>query len=250
MHSISVFKQAIQPMSSTLPFYQYVDTWEKARSVCAYLRNGMYSVFAFDLEGVNLGRDGQVTLLQIAVNESVVFCFDLLLLGPTLLGPDFLGPIFVSPHLIKLCFDCRVDGDVLKSHFGLGLQCIYDIQILYTMLFQAKGDRFLKGLRHVLQHSGIITCRTQLHHVLSAKTKIKALMATDTQLFKARPLSAELLQYCTADVIFLLRMYCIWRHLRHHDQIIAMSMCRLHSFIARSADIPSRQMSVLDFLLV
>ena len=230
----------------SLPLYQYVDTWDKARVVCHRLRNGGYRVFAFDLEGVNLGRKGQVTLLQLAVDETCVFCFDVLLLGHALLGPDFLGPIFTSPHMVKICYDCRVDGDVLQSHFGLRLSCIYDMQVLYTMLFQAKGDRFLKGLRHVLEHSGIIPCKQQLRHVLSAKNKIKALMKADEQLFSVRPLTPELLQYASADVIFLLSMYRLWRHLRGHDTV-ALSMCRLHRFLIRSADIPSCRMSLLDF---
>ena len=58
--------------------YKYIDTWDKAYLVCNLLRQGTYHVMAFDLEGVNLGRQGQVTLLQLAVDESCVFCFDIL----------------------------------------------------------------------------------------------------------------------------------------------------------------------------
>lgn len=232
-----------------MPVYQYIDTWDKVRSVCTYLHAGGYTVFAFDLEGVHLGRNGQVTLLQLAVDETCVFCFDVLLLGPALLGPHYLGPLFMSPHVVKVCFDCRVDGDVLQSHFGLCLSRVYDIQVLYTLLFQAENDRFLKGLRHVLQSSGIIPCQHQLHHVLSAKTKIKRLMSTNSHLFKIRPVTSELLQYCSADVVFLLRMYRAWHHLRQHQHVIDLSMRRLHAFLNRSSEIPARQMSVLDFCI-
>jgi ribonuclease D len=233
----------------SLPVYQYVDTWDKVRSVCTYVYGGGYTVFAFDLEGVNLGRNGQVTLLQLAVDETCVFCFDVLLLGPALLGRHYLGPLFMSPHVVKVCFDCRVDGDVLHSQMGVRLSRVYDIQVLYTLLYQSENDRFLKGLRHVLQSSGIIPCPHQLHCVLSAKTKIKQLMSTNVQLFKMRPLTPELLQYCSADVVFLLRMYRVWHHLRQHQHVIDLSMRRLHGFLNRPKEIPSRQMSVLDFCI-
>jgi ribonuclease D len=225
--------------------YYYVDTWAKARAACTHLSRA--PTVAFDLEGVNLGRQGQVTLLQMAVDEACVFCFDVLLLGPRLLGPDFLGPLFLSPHVVKVCFDCRVDCDVLFSHFGLQLPHLYDIQVLYTLLFQAKSDRFLKGLRHVLQTSGIIKCPRLLQRVLSAKTKVKALMASNAHLFRARPVPPELLHYCSSDVVFLLRMYRHWRHRRPHGQIVALSMGRLHRFLKRSTEIPGHQMSLLDF---
>jgi len=232
-------------MSSSV--YRYIDTWDKAYLVCKILRQGSYHVMAFDLEGVNLGRQGQVTLLQLAVDETCVFCFDILMLGPALMGPNFLGPLFMSPHMVKLCFDCRVDGDVLQTHFGINAPHIYDIQVLYTLLFQANNDRFLKGLRHVLQTSGIITCPQRLQHILTAKTKIKTLMAGNANLFLMRPVTTELLQYCSSDVVFLLRMYTCWHHLIPHCQIVDLSMERLHRFLNRTSEIPSRQMSVLDF---
>lgn len=227
--------------------YKYIDTWDKAYLVCNLLRQGTYHVMAFDLEGVNLGRQGQVTLLQLAVDESCVFCFDILMLGPALLGQNFLGPLFMSPHMVKLCFDCRVDGDVLHTHFGIHIPHVYDIQVLYTMLFQANNDRFLKGLRHVLQTSGIISCPYRLHHILAAKTKIKTLMTANANLFQMRPVTTELLQYCSSDVVFLLRMYRHWHHLIPHAKIVDLSMGRLNRFLNRTSEIPSKQMSILDF---
>lgn len=229
--------------------YKYIDTWDKVYVVCKLLRHGAYSVIAFDLEGVNLGRQGQVTLLQLAVDETCVFCFDILMLGPALLGPNFLGPFFMSPHVIKICFDCRVDGDVLHSHFGVQPPHIYDIQVLYSILFQAPQDPYLKGLRHVLQTSGIINCSQRLSQILLAKTKIKKLMAANANLFLIRPVTTELLEYCSSDVVYLLQMYRLWHHLIPHSHVVNISSTRLQCFIQRTSEIPSRQMSVLDFTL-
>lgn len=249
-HVLTIIIRVMMRMPSTViagAMYQYIDTWDRARAVCEHLRNGGFTVLAFDIEGVNLGRKGQVTLLQVAVDETCVYCFDVLLLGPALMGANFLGPLFHSPHVVKVCFDCRVDGDVLQSHFGLQIAHVYDIQVLYTLLFQASSDRFLKGLRHVLQSSGIIACPQHLQRVLAAKTKIKTLMSKNTRLFCIRPVTTELLQYCTADVVFLLRMYRYWHHMKPHGQIVALSMKRMTCFQSRPHEIPPRQMSLLDF---
>ena len=222
-----------------------VETWELAAVVCSRLLADC-RVFAFDLEGVNLGRKGHVTLLQIAVDERTSFCFDILVLGQRLFGPDFLGPLFTSPRILKICFDCRVDGDVLQSHFGLKLTTLYDIQVLYTLLFQARTDRYLKGMRHVLLMPGVVEHSTALESVLCTKRRMKDLMARK-HIFLERPIAAEVLQYCGADVLYLLRMHSLWQHSLPSERIIAKSMDRLSQFYTRSSEIPARKMAEIDF---
>jgi hypothetical protein len=226
--------------------YCYVDTWQKAIDACHQLRRRCEGIFAFDLEGVNLGREGVVTLLQIAVDENQVFCFDVLLLGRALFAPECLGGLFMEPNVVKVCFDCRVDGDVLQSHFGLRLSTMYDIQVLYTLVFQSKGDRFLKGLLHVLQMPEVVTHKGVLRRVLSGKRRMKALMRRQ-QVFLHRPLSKETLEYCTSDVVYLLRMHRLWGGRVHPQRIISTSMDRLHRFWGRTCEIPPQQMSLVDF---
>lgn len=229
--------------------YLYVSTLHQAKKICEYIRKASPTVLAFDLEGVNLGLKGQATLLQVAIDETIVFCFDLLNLGHTVLGPNYLGPFFTASSIHKLCFDCRVDGEVLSAHFGLPLQGLLDIQILYTLLFQGKNDRYLKGLRHVLEYSGIIASKQQLHTLLVAKFHVKNLMASNPYLFKERPLTPQILHYCAADVVLLLRMYAHWQNCYSPHLIVHISMARLHRFRNRNTEIPPREMSVLDFSL-
>ena len=224
----------------------YVDTWAQAQSVCAGLSDA--GVVAFDMEGVQLGqKHGRLTLLQVARDEHTVFCFDVLKLGGAELF-DLLGPILGSPRIIKLCFDCRVDGDVLWRQYGVRLSSVYDIQVLYTLLFQARSDRFLKGLAHVLQVPGIFPGAQMLDQVLGTKRRMKSLMAAQEDLFMQRPIAGDLLEYCGADVSCLLRMHRLWGHRWPQEEVIKTSMARLIRFIDRPCEVPPpRSMSLIDF---
>jgi hypothetical protein len=224
----------------------YVDTWPMAHSACAGLRNA--GLVAFDMEGVNLGKkDGRLTLLQVARDDHTVFCFDVLKLGGAELF-SLLGPLLGSPNVIKLCFDCRMDGDVLWRQFRVRLRRVYDIQVLYTLLFQARTDRFLKGLAHVLQVPGVLPGAHMLDQVLGTKLRMKKLMAAQEDLFLQRPIAGDLLEYCGADVSCLLRMHRLWAHRWPQEDVIETSMGRLILFINRPCEVPPpRSMSVIDF---
>ena len=55
-----------------------VNTWEQVESACQKIIHSSEGIIAFDLEGVNLGRNGQLTLLQIAIDQRTVFCLSLI----------------------------------------------------------------------------------------------------------------------------------------------------------------------------
>jgi len=227
-----------------------VNTWEQVESACQKIIHSSEGIIAFDLEGVNLGRNGQLTLLQIAIDQKTVFCFDVLVLGKQLFEHRFLGGIFFSPRIVKVCFDCRVDGDVLYSHFGVRINMLYDIQILYTSLFQSRKDPFLKGLRRVLQHPDVIQHKGTLEKVIQCKQRIKERLdgSMHHMIFLARPLTPEILEYCSCDVVYLLRMHAIWsRHDGGSHHILRATMDRLMRFCTRREPIPPWQMSMVDF---
>jgi hypothetical protein len=222
-----------------------VDTWDKVQAACAAIAG--CHVIAFDLEGVNLGLNGMLTVLQVAIHPRTVFCFDVLVLGQGLFAHHHLGSIFASFRTVKLCFDCRVDGEVLQRQLGVQLNLLYDVQILYTLLFQSPRDPFLKGLHRVMQMPGVVESEGALNRILQSKRRIKDALGRQQHIFFVRPLTAELLQYCGCDVYYLLRMHRLWHQQRSTHLILEATRARLNRFCARDAPIPSRQMSVLDF---
>jgi len=229
-----------------------VDSLPLAYAICVAIRKN-YKLIAFDLEGVNLGKNGLLTLLQIAVDEYTVYCFDVLVLGKVIFTEEFLGSIFASYEIIKLCFDCRIDGEVMQIHLNhLRVNALFDVQVLYTMLFQAPRDRYLKGLQHVLQsQEEVVQHKETLHSVVSLKHQIKSLLKNSSDqnhLFLKRPIAQEILEYCASDVIYLLRMHFLWSAKEvHPNTVLKITNDRLRRFCSRKNPIAPRHMSLVDF---
>ena len=84
------------------------------------------------------------------------------------------------------------------------------------------------------------------YHTEVPRKVMKDLMARK-HIFLERPIAAEVLQYCGADVLYLLRMHSLWQHSLPSERIIAKSMDRLSQFYTRSSEIPARKMAEIDF---
>jgi hypothetical protein len=215
---------------------------EAAKKICIWVEKNCHLI-SFDIEGENLGRDGVITLLQIGVNDKSVICFDILALGDQEVFEN-LKPIFESKRICKLCYDCRTDGDVLKSKYGVQLNCVYDIQVLYTFLFQKEGDPFLKGLHHALQEPGIVRPESTKKVMLQKKKIKESLQKIGSQIFLERPIPENVLMYCVSDVVYLYKMFYHWHHLVDFRVVLQASMYRLYKFCNRKQ---SKKMYYVDF---
>jgi hypothetical protein len=109
---------------------------------------GAASVIAVDTEGVALSRTGQLTLLQVAVEERV-FLFDILALGAAAFGepPACAAGAAVSLHRVlqgaahtKLAWDVRRDSDALLHQFGVRLCNVLDVQLAAIAARRAAGE--------------------------------------------------------------------------------------------------------------
>jgi exonuclease 3'-5' domain-containing protein 1 len=78
-------------------------------------------------EGVNLGRNGQLCLLQFATT-SHVFIFDILVLGQTAFT-EGLTELLECCRILKVIHDCRLISDIMFHQFGTKLVNIFDTQV-------------------------------------------------------------------------------------------------------------------------
>lgn len=224
-----------------------VNTAEALQSACESLRGK--SPIVLDLEGSNLGRRGRVTMLQIACSPEQVFCFDVMQIGD--FAFQMLKPVLEDAGTVKLCYDCRCDADALLHLHGIYLRGIYDLQILFTLLFQARSDPYLKGLYHALQMPNIIEHDIR-EDVLFRKRQCKRMMQTESGrlIFAQRPVPPFVLEYCALDVVFLFNMYNQWRYFRDELSILRMSERRMQNYCFQVLPLDSRVMSTVDFLLL
>lgn len=229
----------------------WVDTLERAKEVCDMIVLKDYRLLGFDMEGKNLGKDGKLSLIQIAVSQKEAYIFDVMTLGPTVFTAVYLMPILSNSSIIKLCYDCRCDAEILFCQYHVELLGFYDLQIVYTMLFQNKKDPFLKGLHKAMQK--VVHGSKLSEHQDDLKIKLNAKKSSKTFVddFMCRPVSKNVLAYCVVDVVYLFLMYNAWSLdiAENHYFVLWLTQERMRRFIYRSpSEAKSMIMSKLDFL--
>jgi exonuclease 3'-5' domain-containing protein 1 len=92
-----------------------------------------------DLEGVDLCREGSISILTLLVDTGIpsgcVYLVDVHTLGAQVFNTagakkKTLKDILQDKEIPKVFFDVRNDSDALFAHFGVALQGIADVQLL------------------------------------------------------------------------------------------------------------------------
>jgi hypothetical protein len=233
--------------SSYPPNIHWVDTMEMLERACD--RICQFSCVGFDMEGRNLDKaDGVTSLLQIAVSPWEIFVFDIQKLGsqafhaPPELATD-LSKILGNQYTIKLCYDCRCDAQALVVRHGLKLCSFYDLQIVYTLLFQSHRDPYLKGMHRAMQCVSLLS--GSQNEIM--KQKAKQFGNSFMSKFMDRPLSKEALDYCVGDVVSLLWMHQEWSRYIFDDVVMALTHKRIFRFLQLKSKDSQLVMSRLDF---
>ncbi|KAI1770809.1 ribonuclease H-like domain-containing protein [Hypoxylon cercidicola] len=171
-----------------------------------------------DLEGVNLGRHGSISIFQLYVlPTSQTYLIDVQTLGfETFTTPGSHGrtlkDILESKTIPKVVFDVRNDSDALFSHFQIRLQGIQDLQLMELARSTVRKPH-VKGLSKCIERDLELD-----DNEVSAWKRIKEkgirLFAPERggsfEVFNARPLSDEIRLYCSYDVQFLPRLWAYY----------------------------------------
>eukprot|EP00040_Diaphanoeca_grandis_P035093 m.219666 g.219666 ORF g.219666 m.219666 type:complete len:1197 (-) comp33300_c1_seq1:100-3690(-) len=147
-------------------------------------------IIALDLEG-DLSANGQLSLLQMKVQNHDVVVFDLLT-APTMLQESGLSDILEDPTICKILHDCRQDAVALYAQFGVKLAGVYDTQESHMTI---TNNQRRAGLNEVLQ---IYANQTN-----DLKSKVKHRRG----LWEKRPLAERLLTYAAKDVEHLITAF-------------------------------------------
>ena len=222
-----------------------VQTVAEAAEACARLRK--CKVIALDMEGAPLER--QTSLLQLAASAREVYVFDLLAFTAArqqhvLFDALHLLPILSDPNVLKLCYDGRGDGAALFLQHGVCTEGLYDLQVVFTSLFQAREDPCLKGLQHAIERVGVSP--QALRAFVRRKRAVRQRWRTDgTDCILRRPLNEELLRYAAADVTHLFAMHAAWSPRVSERAVVVTSTERVRQHVARRQE--AYAMYRLDF---
>lgn len=171
-----------------------------------------------DIEGVDLCRHGRISLIQVATHSNDVFLFDITKLGPEAFERGGLRELLHSTWVRKVVFDGRADNDALHHLFGVVMDNAYDLQVLHALKFSSSNDRFVKRFSKCLEESRVLGEKDQ-REAKAVKEQGRRLFSPEHggsyDVWEARPLVPELIEYAVADVQYLLRMKEQWqsRHL-------------------------------------
>uniref|UniRef100_K1RKW8 Exonuclease 3'-5' domain-containing protein 1 n=1 Tax=Magallana gigas TaxID=29159 RepID=K1RKW8_MAGGI len=99
------------------------------------------SVLAVDCEGIALGVEGPMTLLQICTYSGDVYLFDVQE-NRELFSEGHLKIVLESDEILKVIHACSYDSAALYHQFGVTLQNVFDTQVADTVL-EEHNERLL-----------------------------------------------------------------------------------------------------------
>ncbi|KAL8774850.1 MAG: hypothetical protein Q9209_000789 [Squamulea sp. 1 TL-2023] len=170
------------------------------------------------VKGDKVSRYGSVSLLQIYhQSQNVIFLIDIQVLG----GKAFtvssnagltLKSLLESNTMPKCFFDVRNDADALKSHFGIGLRSVQDLQLVEVASRWHSKTEYWGLSRCIEEHTGLQKAAfedwktTELRY--EALTLPKHGGSPETS--KARPLQQEIIDYYCLTILYLPILYRIY----------------------------------------
>lgn len=168
---------------------------------------------AIDLEGENLCREGEISILQIMSNiSSTVWLVDITVLGRKAFdhvdsNGQSLRAILQNPGVKKIFYDVRNDADALFHLYEVDMKGVYDLQLLELAVRRTAGERtkYLHGLGKSIE------CYVKpTEDWKNIKNAGVALFSPEKggsySVFKKRPLDPRILAYCAQDVTLLFEL--------------------------------------------
>jgi exonuclease 3'-5' domain-containing protein 1 len=171
-----------------------------------------------DLEGVQLGRHGSVSLVSLHVLPlRRTYIIDVHILGKLAFttkvsGGRSLKCILESHTIPKVVFDIRNDSDALYSHFEVRVNGIIDIQLLELTLRNYPKD-FVAGLAKCVEKDLVLSeaNKQKWRHVKERGSQLyDPNKGGSYEVFDERPLHPEIVQYCVQDVELLPELWAIY----------------------------------------
>lgn len=171
-----------------------------ARAATKELRR--HAMIGVDLEGVMLSRTGSIELVQASC-PGHVYLFDVA--GPLaveMFDKGGLRDLLERPMTIKVVHDCRHDADALWHQHSVRIHPVVDTQVAFAELRAARGRaRGLPvGLRTVLRKFAAVS-----EDDAALKATVKGEMRARPDYWAQRPLTKEMIDYASFDVMHLVR---------------------------------------------
>ncbi|XP_072181223.1 uncharacterized protein [Diadema setosum] len=190
---VQIIQNVRQSYSVLLPMLEHAE--RKARK-------GQHPglVVALDCEGVDLGRTGDLTLVQIAKMNGLVYIFDVQKC-PSIFTDGLLADFLESSSVLKVIHDCRSDAAALYHQFGVTLTNIFDTSIAFHLL-QDQCAIDGASIRGRINFKDL--CQIVGEEATHKDKKFLKKMRYIYRFWAKRPLTQDMINYAALDVHLLL----------------------------------------------
>ncbi|KAJ8026178.1 piRNA biogenesis protein EXD1 [Holothuria leucospilota] len=185
--------------------YQVINTMYECKRVCDKLlrragRRQTPLVIAIDCEGGCLGKDEDLNLLQLSTPEGEAYLFDVM---STWRREDMfhrgkLGLILEHENIIKVFHNCFSDQAALFFQFGIIVNNVFDTSIAFATIWEQCNTTI-----EFVQPSLAKICATYGYPMPQKNGYIANKMKYDHEFWARRPLTADMIEYATDDVLCL-----------------------------------------------
>lgn len=165
------------------------------------------SVLALDCEGMDLGREGEISIIQLSTRDKC-FLFDVIDLTPSCELVLLLKPILENSDIMKIIHDSKMDGDALLHKLDIRLINVHDTQA---------WDLVLKGQARNLNQTLIsYDCAENLERSSDVYKINKRFWAT-------RPMTQHMIDWSSGDVTNLFALFYRQKELASpEEEIVAL----------------------------
>ncbi|GFR57404.1 exonuclease 3'-5' domain-containing protein 1 [Elysia marginata] len=162
-----------------------------------------YRAVGVAFEGQKLGRDGTLSLVQIATDSELII-FDIIRLGEEAFKAG-LQNIFESEDVMKVIHDCRWIADLLRYQHEVSLANVFDTQVANAFAY-----RSLTGGKWPSIVESLPDCLKNRLNLPLQDVNIAQIMELNREendiLWLVRPLPSELLDTARKNTVYLLRL--------------------------------------------
>ncbi|XP_033111412.1 uncharacterized protein LOC117112439 [Anneissia japonica] len=156
------------------------------------------------MEGIDLGRNGKLSLIQFSTKERL-YIFDIKLLGRKAFNTG-IGDIIEDKSIVKVIHDCRALSDLLYHQYSLRLANVFDTQVADVVVWKREHSGNLpnkvKSLPVCLMEYLDSTEAEPVNFMMSQEKYIQQ----DPQLWEERPLDKKMLKFADLRVRNLLEL--------------------------------------------
>lgn len=169
-----------------------IDSWSNDVSVLLDRSFNGKDIIAMDSEGVDLGRSGTISIVQIMTGPKEYFIIDVL--GKKMDDPlvGWLRKILEDPSIKKVVHDCRMDSDAMLHHLGIELSNVHDTSVHHQVI---SGNAHV-GLNPVLRHNGIE----------ENDERDKSVYTNNHEFWDTRPITVQMTAWALKDLSGLLAL--------------------------------------------